>query len=394
MRLLSIFSSTSRGGAENYALTIATAAVQQGWETHVAFPQAQTNASLVQDFQKANVQYHPLDIAEGQRYPSRILDYLSSFLRTIAILIKIKPDVVQITMPWSGYCFSSILACGFLKLPTVIVFQLFPDVAIFPKYKLKLYAWARSRHQQWVGVSEHNCKQIAASFKIALDQVRCIYNGAKFETTDFPASEIAMLRQQVRQRLGLSPTSQIAITVGRLAEQKGYHVLIPAIPQLVKEFPDLQFVWVGDGEQKDQLKQQVREHGIENQVHFLGYRKDVRELLSAADIFVFSTLSEGQPFALIEAMAQGLPIVSSDACGIPELIQHRIHGMLVQTGESDELREAIRWLLQHPQEGQFMAAAAKQHVKKFSEARMIDETMLLFREISSAIPDFPSAIVS
>ena len=389
LRLLTIFPSDQRGGTEKYALTIAAAAVEQGWEVHVAFPKRETTASLVQSFEEKGVAYHPLEIPEIDTPEFKTLKtYVVYLTRTIGLLLKNKPNVVLVNLPWSKYCFASIIACGFLKIPTAVIFHLIPEHITFGTKKLSAYAWARSRGQQWIGVSEHNRKLVSESFQIHQDQVLCIYNGSKVvsNTSNFKQEEITTLREQLRQELNLPVTSRLALSVSRLALQKGHIDLIRAIPHLVKEFPDLRFIWVGEGEERENLVITVREYGIEDKVLFLGYRSDVPRLLIAADLFIFPTQFEGQPFAIIEAMAYGLPIVTSNACGIPELIEDRVHGLLFRKGDSCELLQATSWALRHPEQMHEMAGRAKLRVQEFSEEKMVKKTLSALHKLTHALP--------
>jgi glycosyltransferase involved in cell wall biosynthesis len=214
--------------------------------------------------------------------------------------------------------------------------------------------------------------------------VLCIYNGIKVKPTSINCTneDITTLRRQVREELGVDETSQLALTVGRLNSQKGYNELVQVIPHLIKEFPDVKFVWVGDGELREDLINKVREYGIEDKVLFLGYRSDVPRLLKSADLFVFPTHYEGQPFALLEAMGHGLPIVTSDASGIPELIENRVHGLLFRTGDSCDLSEALRWALMHSDSMKEMARNAQQRVQEFSEERMVKETLGVLKKLA------------
>jgi glycosyltransferase involved in cell wall biosynthesis len=378
MKFLVVLPSTQRGGAEDYTLTIASAAVNQGWDVHGAFPQTDETASLIRDFTEKNVHYHRLEISDAGSHSLEALT--KPFLRvarTISLLLKIRPDVVLMTLPWPIHCFSSIVACGLLKIPTAVVFQLIPFRFAFSNKKLKAYAWARARNQQWIAISDHNRKFVCESFQMPQDEVLCIYNGIKVKSasSNDTHEDITTLRRQVREELGVAETSKLALTVGRLNSQKGHNDLVQVIPHLIKDFPDVKFVWVGDGELRDDLIQKVQEYGIEDKVRFLGYRSDVPRLLKTADLFVFPTHYEGQPFALLEAMAQGLPIVSSDASGIPELIENRVHGLLFRTGDSCHLSETLRWALMHSGSMQEMGRNAQQHVQDFSEEIMIEETL-------------------
>jgi glycosyltransferase involved in cell wall biosynthesis len=380
-----VFSSTQRGGAEEYALTVASAAVKEGWEVHASFPKTEGTTTLIQDFRVKGVSYHCLKITEPSVRKFRpVTEYLPQFAQTVALLLKIKPDVVMVNLPWPDQCLGSILACGFLGIPTAVVFHLIPYCFPFSSNKLKFYNWARCRNQQWIAVSKNNQKFVSESFNIPLDEVLCIYNGTKVISASLNCAHkyINTLRRQLRQELGVPENSRLALTVARLHPQKGYSDLALVIPEIIEEFKDVKFVWVGDGEQQEYLINKVREYGVEDKVLFLGYRSDVPRLLKSADLFVFPTFYEGQPLALLEAMAHKLPIVASEASGIPELIENKVHGLLFRTGDSCHLLEALRWALRHPDCMQQIAQNAQLRVQEFSEEKMVKETLGVLRKLS------------
>jgi glycosyltransferase involved in cell wall biosynthesis len=381
MRLLISSPSPDRGGVEEYALTIATSAVQEGWEVHAAFPQAKETASLTEDFRKKGVHYHPQHIyLNNSRGAKRTGQNFLRLVQAIDLLIKIQPNFVLINLPLPVQCLDLICACALFKIPTAVMFHSIPVRLSFSHPKLKLYHWAQARNQQWIGVSGYNCKLVSESFQLPADQVHCIYNGVKLKPASaHPDIEAAALRAEVRQELGLSKTSQLILTVGRLDLEKGYGDLASVLPQIVKEFPEARFVWVGEGQHREYLTNQVREYGVEDQVLFLGYRADVPRLLQSADLFVFPTHYEGMPFALLEAMEQNVPIVTSDASGIPEIIE-RGHGLLFRNGDRADLCKTLAWALSHPEQMQALAAQAKLRVQNFSEERMVTDTLSVFQK--------------
>jgi glycosyltransferase involved in cell wall biosynthesis len=382
-----ILPSTQRGGVEEYTLKITGAAVKEGFDVHVAFPQTEGTRSLIPNFTAKGVDYHCLQIAETARNRlERVRKYFTRFARTVVLLLKIKPDLVQLVLPGPDQCFGTILACALLQVPTVVRFGLLSDPYPFSSLRRKIYAWARARKQQWIAVSENNRKLICESFEIPDNEVLRIYNGVKQipdSSTDNERKTQSTLRHQVRRELGLPETSRLALTVGRLDPQKGYSDLIPVIPYIVREFPDVRFVWVGDGEQRDYLVSKVREYNVEDKVFFLGYRSDVPRFLKAADLFVFPTHYEGHSNALNEAMAQSLPIIASDASSVPEFISDKVHGRLFHTGDSHELLETLRWALRHPDEMQEMGRKARLRIQEFPEQRMFQETMKVWGELCS-----------
>ncbi|MBO3460912.1 glycosyltransferase [Aetokthonos hydrillicola Thurmond2011] len=394
-KLLIILPSTQRGGTEEYALTIASAAVKNGWDVHAAFPEITTTATLVQTFEEKDVYYHSLNISEVNNYRFKTLKYILQLFKTLILLFKIQPDVVQINLPGFDCCFGSILACGWLRIPTLVVFHLFLDRAYFSEHKLKLYAWARARNQQWTAVSEYNRRLVSESFRIPSNEVLLIYNGVNTKEVDNKnkSEGIVDIRYQLRQEIGVPQNSILVLTVGRLHSQKGHKDLIPTIPYLIKDFPDLRFIWVGDGEEKENLVNQVRRYGVEDKVFFLGYRSDVSRLLKSADLFVFPTHFEGLPLAVLESMANNLPIITTEAASIPEVIEDKVHGLLCKIGDSCDLLEALRWALEHPDKMKQMSINAKLRVQEFSEDRMVQETLSILQKLSYTFPKISQSVV-
>jgi glycosyltransferase involved in cell wall biosynthesis len=384
MRLLIALPSCDRGGVEEYALTIASAAVQEGWEVHAAFPQTQATVSLIEDFSQKGIYYHPVQlywtkVGILERSSKALLRLTQAF----SLLGKIKPDVVMVNLASPVQCLDTILACSLFKIPTLIVFHSIAFRFSFNKYKLRLYDWARARNQQWIAVSENNRKLVCESFQIPKEQMLCIYNGVKLPSTsvNWNDADIIQLRREVRQELELPANSRLVLTVGRLDLEKGYGDLISIIPQIIEEFPEVRFVWVGDGEEREYLTNKVSEYGVQDYVLFLGYRRDVPRLLKSADLFVFPTHYEGLPFALLEAMAYNLPIVASDADAIVELVEHQLHCLIFRRMDCDDLLATLRWALNNPDQMRKFAENAHMLVQDFSEARMIEETLKLLHKM-------------
>ncbi|MCB0628222.1 MAG: glycosyltransferase family 4 protein [Lewinella sp.] len=304
------------------------------------------------------------------------------FLRTLLLLRRLKPEVVMLNLPWADYGMGSMLACALLQIPTLVVFHLIPHPLSLGSIKRRLYRWMHNREQKWIGVSMSNARFISQSFHLSQEETGWIYNGATIRP-ELPA-DMAAHRHRIRLELGLPPDAVIALTVARLSSQKGHDFLIPAIPSLLDKFPGLTFVWVGEGEKKEELLAMLSTYRVTDHVLLLGHRSDVPDLLQAADLFVFPTYYEGQPFALLEAMAYGLPLITTTTDGIPEVIQHKVHGLLTKKGDSVELLESICWALHHPEAMRQMAEEARQRVKDFSEEKMLVETLNLLKDLAAS----------
>jgi glycosyltransferase involved in cell wall biosynthesis len=181
-------------------------------------------------------------------------------------------------------------------------------------------------------------------------------------------------RCQVRNAKGLPLDSAILIAIGRLTGQKNLSLLLRTLALLREDPGTLVLLIVGEGEERARLEQEARELGIEASVRFLGVRHDVPELLQAADLFVMSSLWEGLPMVLLEAMAAGVPCVSTAVGGIPEAVRDEEEALLVPPGDPAALAAAIRRALTEETESRARAARAYQRVRAlFSAERMAEQ---------------------
>ncbi|MFV8808142.1 glycosyltransferase [Aerococcus urinaeequi] len=162
------------------------------------------------------------------------------------------------------------------------------------------------------------------------------YNRAKnFNTCDveyvpgvgvdtYKISETLIDRSRKRETLGISPDSFLILSVGEVNDRKNHSVIVKAISEIKNR--DIQYVICGLGEKTNEIKVLAEELGISSQVHFLGYRNDLNEIYHIADLFAFPSKREGLGLAGIEAMAAGLPIVTSNINGINDYSENGITG--------------------------------------------------------------------
>jgi len=154
----------------------------------------------------------------------------------------------------------------------------------------------------------------------------------------------ATRRARWRQREGFPVDAVLIVAVAGLRPQKNLALLIRAFAQLELSCP-LHLLLVGSGEQEGMLRQLVEQLGLNGRVHFLGVRADIADVLNACDLFALASRWEGTPMAIMEAMASGLPVVSTAVGGVPELVQHGYSGLLVPPDEESALRDALQQLL-------------------------------------------------
>jgi len=188
-------------------------------------------------------------------------------------------------------------------------------------------------------------------------------------------------RIALRSKLGFGETEHLMAMVATFKRQKGHKVLVDAAATLIPDFPHLHFLFVGDGELIDELRNQVRELNLEQNIHFLGMRNDIPEILVASDSFVLPSLWEGLPMALIEAMASGLPVIATDVSGTRQVLESGKTGIMVEPGDAQVLAYSIMELLNNPEQAQVMGKTARKKMETmFSAKKQAEEYLTLFEK--------------
>ncbi|MFB5761704.1 glycosyltransferase family 4 protein [Paenibacillus medicaginis] len=155
------------------------------------------------------------------------------------------------------------------------------------------------------------------------------------------------------------PGKKVIICPARLVYIKGLHFLISALQLLNQRRSDWVCWIVGEGDKKEDLMKQAIQAGVDGNVVFLGHRSDIPALLQQADIFVHPSIQDNQPFSVMEAQVSGLPVVVSNAGGLPEMVQHEVTGLVSPVGDVNMLASHLEFLLAHDEVRAHMGAAAK-----------------------------------
>jgi glycosyltransferase involved in cell wall biosynthesis len=197
-----------------------------------------------------------------------------------------------------------------------------------------------------------------------------IHNG--ISTSEFQPSKSS--RVHLRNRLGLGADDFLLICVARLAEVKGLDILLLSLVRLLRQGVTCKCIIIGEGPLKDTISRQVDELGLSGYVFLEGFQENVKPYLQAGDAFVLTSLAEGFPLSILEAMGCGLPCVVTDVGGNSEAITDNVHGFVVAPGSADEVAVAISYLVEHPLERAEMSRAVQRRVREeFNlEARMAE----------------------
>jgi glycosyltransferase involved in cell wall biosynthesis len=191
-------------------------------------------------------------------------------------------------------------------------------------------------------------------------------------------------RAAARVSLGIAPQSRVVTTVGRLTAIKQHGLFLDAFAQVAASNPDAIALIVGDGELRSEVEQRVAELGIADRVRMLGWRRDLATINAATDVFLLTSRNEGTPVALIEAMASGVPGVSTDVGGVKDVIPNRDIGRLAPFGDAHALAAAISDLLSDEIRRRASGDAARAHVlARYSVDRLVDDIDSLYQRLNA-----------
>jgi glycosyltransferase involved in cell wall biosynthesis len=178
------------------------------------------------------------------------------------------------------------------------------------------------------------------------------------------------------------PSEPVIGCVAYLSEEKGHATLLDALALLLGQRPAARLVLVGDGPLRIQLERQARALGISERVRFLGFQEHTSHFLRGFDIFVLPSLSEGLSSGILAAMAASLPVVASDIGGIPELVQHRVTGLLVPPRNPEPLAEALTELIDSADLRHRYGQAGRSRVMKhFTLEQKVKRTLAIYEEL-------------
>ncbi len=266
------------------------------------------------------------------------------------------------------------------RVPVIISSQ--RDLGHLELYKSRRRIWLRRlQNLSTVVLTNANAVRdaVLAEDHFAPTKVRVIHNGVDLEK----------FNRRSQDRSWLSPTGSkecwIALVGNMHGDVKGHPVLIEAAEAIVREFPDVRFLFAGDGQRRKDFEEQADRLRIGKHFLFLGRRDDVPRILSCCDIGVLPSKAEGLPNAVLEYLAAGLPTIASRVGGNAEIIEDGITGLLVPPEDCSALAEAILRLLRNPslatdlgKKGQGFVAA------EFSFQRLIEKTDEMYTELLHA----------
>lgn len=227
----------------------------------------------------------------------------------------------------------------------------------------------------YIAVSRATAQYLTEEKRLPRRKITVIQNGCNltnFHPEHSPPADL-------RVRLGFEESDPVLVVAARLEPQKGHRVLLEALPAVIREFPNVKLVCVGDGQLREQLEGQSRVLGLTLSVRFVGHQSNVSDWLALAEFTVLPSYYEGLPLTAIESLAAGRTVVATAVDGTPEVVVDGKTGLTVPPGDPPQLSEAIIRLLRQPDLRRNLAAAGRQWViDQFSHTRQVRATEELY----------------
>lgn len=333
------------GGAENAMFMLLGSLDRREWEPTLLLEDAPGVGPLAERAAALGVPVRlipplPLGLTGARRLPG-----------LVRLLRRERPPVFHAHMSSPVACKWSLAAAVLARVPAVLgtvqVGAYQPDRSSY----WQLRALAR-RVGCYLAVSREIATELVEDLGWPAERVEVAYNAVDVERAAVSAPP------GMRAQLGGSETRPLVLTPARLDAQKGHDTLLEAVAEL----PEALFLLAGDGPERERLEARAAELGVGDRVRFLGRREDVPQLLAACDVFALPSLYEGSSLAVLEAMAAGIPVVSSAIGGTEELIEDGRSGLLVPPGDAAGLASALRRLLGDPVLRKELAGSARERV--------------------------------
>ena len=230
---------------------------------------------------------------------------------------------------------------------------------------------------RYIAVSYANARYLIEEKRLPEKKVRVIQNGtdlSRFNPAHVPPPGL-------RAELGIGTVDPVILVAARLEPQKGHSVLLGAMPEVLREFPNLRVLCLGDGVLRNELEGQAKQLNLLDNVRFLGFRNNVSDWLALCDFTVLPSFYEGLPLVAVESLAAGRAMVATAVDGTPEVVINGRTGITIPPGDPSALAAAICSLLRSPAVRQRLADQGRAHVlEHFSQERQVLETGEFYRE--------------
>jgi len=381
LRALYVITKSNWGGAQRYVFDLATRLPKDRYEVEVALG---GTGILAERLRSEGI---PTTTISRLSRDINIFQDIAVFFSLIRLFWNRRPHIVHLNSSKIGAL--GALAARLTSVPHIIFtahgWAFNENRGIWSRGIIKLAYWATiTLSHETIAVSEFMRQQVEPWPNIR-HKITVIRNGIdsvqRMSKRD-AREKLTIYNAQLKEAYAKNPNALWIGTVAELHPIKGYEYAILALKEIVQDMEvragagKIMYVIIGDGEIRDELNRLINELGLAETVFMLGHVDHAAECMTAFDIFMLASLSEGLGYVLLEAGTSSLPVVATAVGGIPEIIEDMESGILVQPKNPHELAHAIRFFIQHPEETSVYGTALHDHVKKeFSIDGMVESTV-------------------
>jgi glycosyltransferase involved in cell wall biosynthesis len=341
LRVLLTIDEASLGGGQMHVLLLAKYLRDANFEVEIA---TEASGWLVDEAQKLDLMVHQISISNQVTW--------QSFWQIHQLLKKTQFDILHTHGGTAGFWIRLVAAMSKRRPVIVHTYHGLHYLNVLEKagqaiqQKVKRVSFRLidrlllSYTDRIICVCKSDYDKAIAAGVATIDRTSIVYNGIEIDKFSMPID-----RSVARKIFNIDPTEFVFGNVGRLHEQKGHEFLLKAFAKINVQ---ARLVIIGDGRLRDELMILADQLKISDRVLFLGARADIHEFLSAIDIFIMPSLWEGQPIALLEALAIGIPSIASAVDGIPEIIVNGVNGYLVSPRDIVGLAAVMNLAIENP----------------------------------------------
>jgi glycosyltransferase involved in cell wall biosynthesis len=365
IKVVHIVPMLSPGGAERVAVHIVTRLNPHSYEPVIVSLRGRLECDLDGLLEHAGVEVRYLGKPPGFDY--RMYSKLHSVLNDC------RPDIVHTHIQVLRYSLPSMLLLKRASLLHTV--HNMAEREIEPRMRwIQRYAF----NQGVVPVAVADKVALSLKSVYGIRQCRVIPNGVPMDYYACPQTP----RQEWRVREGFTDQDVLLVCVARFAPQKNHALLLRAFAEGPASDPNVHLILIGEGPLRKQLEDQAKNLRLGKRIRFLGLRTDIPDVLNAMDVFVLSSDWEGNPLSVIEAMASGLPTVSTAVGGVPDLFESGKEGLSVQPGDVQGLSNSMAYLSGNREARMSMGAAAARRARKhYDVATMVRSYEDLYEEL-------------
>ncbi len=373
IRILRLIVRLNVAGPTLQAILLTDALQEQGYETYLACGGSPDEADSML-YVAREYDITPTFVPELFPYLNPLRN-IEAFLAVRRLIREVQPDIVHTHTTTAG--FLGRIAARMVGVPVVVhTLHTHPFKGYYNQARTNLFIIMERIGAYFsdsiITLSESLRRELVDKYHIT-SKNRITVLPLGFDLRSFAA--IKRKQGSFREAWHIPADAPLVGIIGRLLPVKNHRLFLTAAAKVRAKIPEAQFVIVGDGEQRSDLQDVVRELGLTEAVIFTGWQQNVEQIYSDLDVLVTSSLNEGTPVPIIEAIASGCPVVATRVGGIPDLLERGRLGTLVESGDADALANAIVHTLQNPPD---MTEAQQTMLQRYGIERLAQDLDSLY----------------